>query len=302
MPQLPVSGKPQRPSATRRWVLLPHRAYARPRGRIWSALSVALAAAGCAPPGAVAPEAATDALRARVDVDAPLFAEVSYLRSGDSRGTRVILVHGTPGSATAWSDYVLSPPPGTEVLALDRPGFGRSGPAGAATSLADQAAAVLALMPADGRPVVLLGHSLGGPIVARVAADHPGRVAGMVLLAASMDPSLEAIHPMQYLGAWSLVKPLLPRSLRNANAELMALKPELEALAQALPRITAKVVIVHGTKDDLVPVANVPFMQARLTGARCVKTVLLDGQNHFLPWNSEATVRAAIRMAMEPVC
>jgi pimeloyl-ACP methyl ester carboxylesterase len=83
---------------------------------------------------------------------------------------------------------------------------------------------------------------------------------------------------------------------------LMALKPELEALAQVLPRITAKVVIVHGTKDDLVPVANVPFMQAHLTGARCVKTVLLEGQNHFLPWNSEATVREAIRMAMEPSC
>ena len=214
----------------------------------------------------------------------------------------MILVHGTPGEATAWADYVLSPPLGMEVLALDRPGFGRSGPNGAITSLADQAAAVLALMPTDGRPVLLLGHSLGGPIVARVAADHPERVAGLVLLAASLDPALEDIHPMQHVGAWGLVKALLPRTLRNANAELMALKPELQALAQVLPRITAKVVIVHGTLDDLVPVANVPFMQAHLTGARCVKTVLLQGQNHFLPWNSEATVREAMRMAIEPSC
>ena len=291
------------PSQLSKWRFgLRHRAHVRSRGRHWSALGVALAAVGCAPPGPIAPDAATDPLRAEVAVGSPLLATVSYLRAGDSRGTRVILVHGTPGSATAWADYVLSPPPGTEVLALDRPGFGRSGPPGAMTSLADQAAAVLALMPNDGRPVLLLGHSLGGPIVARVAADHPDRVAGLVLLAASLDPSLEAIHPMQYVGAWGLVKPLLPRMLRNANAELMALKPELQALAQALPRITAKVVIVHGTKDDLVPVANVPFMQAHLTGARCVKTVLLEGQNHFLPWNSEATVREAIRTAMEPSC
>ena len=287
--------------AARRFALR-HRAHAGSRGRLWSALSVVLAAAGYAPPGPLAPEVATDAFRVEIAVGAPLFATVSYLKAGDSRGTRVIMVHGTPGSATAWSDYVLSPPPGTEVLALDRPGFGRSGPSGAVTRLADQAAAVLALMPADGRPVLLLGHSLGGAIVARVAADHPDRVAGLVLLAASLDPALEAIHPMQYVGAWGLVKPLLPRMLRNANAELMALKPELQALAQALPRITAKVVIVHGTKDDLVPVANVAFMQAHLTGARCVKTVLLEGQNHFLPWNSEATVREAIRMAMEPLC
>jgi pimeloyl-ACP methyl ester carboxylesterase len=107
---------------------------------------------------------------------------------------------------------------------------------------------------------------------------------------------------MQHVGAWAPVSAMLPRVLRNANVELMALKPELEALATLLPRITAKVVIVHGTQDDLVPVANVPFMQAHLTGARCVKTVLLEGRNHFLPWNSEATVRDALRMALEAGC
>ena len=298
-PSAPITAT--RPLEARRFALR-HRAHAAPRGPLWSALSVLLAAAGCAPPGAKAPEAATEALRTELRLGGPSFATLSYLRAGDSLGTRLILVHGTPGTATAWSDYLLSPPPGMEVLALDRPGFGRSGPTGAMVSLADQAAAVLALMPEGGRPVVLLGHSLGGPIVARVAADHPDRVAGLVLLAASLDPALEDIHPMQYVGAWGLVKPLLPRILRNANAELMALKPELESLALALPRITAKVVIVHGTQDNLVPVANVPFMQAHLTGARCVKTVLLEGQNHFLPWNSEATVREAIRTAMAPSC
>jgi pimeloyl-ACP methyl ester carboxylesterase len=60
------------------------------------------------------------------------------------------------------------------------------------------------------------------------------------------------------------------------------------------------VLIVHGTEDKLVPVANVPFMQARLTGARCVRTTLLQGRNHFLPWNAEAEVRAAIAAALEP--
>ena len=302
MPEPVVHDTPQRDPPALRFALN-HRAHAAQRGRLWSALSVALAAVGCAPPGPVASEASTERLRAEISVGAPLFAKLSYLRAGDSsQSTRVILVHGTPGSATAWADYLLTPPPGLEVLALDRPGFGRSGPQGAVTSLADQAAAVLALMPDDGRRVVLSGHSLGGPIVARVAADHPERVAGLVLLAASLDPALEVIHPMQHVGAWAPVKPMLPRVLRNANAELMALKAELEALAVVLPRITAKVVIVHGTQDSLVPVTNVAFMQARLTGARCLKTVLLEGQNHFLPWNSEATVRDAIRMVMEVSC
>ncbi len=290
------------PSATPRRLLLRDRLHAAPRGRLWTALGVALAAVGCAPPGPRTPDSALQGLRARVEVGAPLNASVSYLRAGAADGTRLILVHGTPGSAQGWADYLATPPAGMEVVALDRPGFGESGPEGARTSLEDQARAVAALLPADGRPVILLGHSLGGPIAALVAAEHADRIQAVVLLAASLDPAQERIHPMQQVGAWPAVRSLLPRSIRNANAELMALKPELESLAAMLPRITAKVVIVHGTKDDLVPVANVPFMQARLTGARCVRTVLLEGRNHFLPWNSEAAVRDAIRMAQEPAC
>lgn len=269
---------------------------------MFSAVSVILATVGCAPAGPKAAEAATDAMRLRVQVGAPLNAAVSYLRAGTLAGPVLLLVHGTPGSATGWADYLVDPPPGMDVVEIDRPGFGQSGPEGAVTGLDAQAAAVAALLPADGRPVVLLGHSLGGPVVARVAAAHPTRVTAVVLLSASLDPALESIHPMQHVGAWTLVRGMLPRAIRNANAELMALKPELDSLALLLPQITAKVIIVHGTKDDLVPVANVAFMQARLSGARCVKTVLLEGRNHFLPWNSADAVRDAVRQALEDVC
>jgi pimeloyl-ACP methyl ester carboxylesterase len=91
---------------------------------------------------------------------------------------------------------------------------------------------------------------------------------------------------------------MLPRELGNANDELMAFKNQLLMLAPMLPMIAAPTVIVHGTKDSLVPFANVAYMQAHLTGARSVKTVVLEGQNHFLPWNSEATVRDAVAWAV----
>jgi pimeloyl-ACP methyl ester carboxylesterase len=273
---------------------------------VWTAVGVALTALGCAPPGPATPESATDALRHSLQVGPPLSARISYLRNGDARGPRVILVHGTPGSATGWTDYVMKPPPGVEVVALDRPGFGASGPTQAVTGLAEQAAAVLALLPSDGRPVVLLGHSLGAPIVAHVAAqltaEQLPRVRAIVLLAGSLDPAQEDIHPMQHVGAWAPVRFLLPRTIRNANAELMALKPELVALQAMLAKISTKVVIVHGTQDDLVPVANVAYMQAQITGARCLQTTLLEGRNHFLPWNSEDVVRQAIGAALEPTC
>lgn len=259
---------------------------------------MALAAAGCAPAEPRAGVEAVGRLRSTLWVGGTVQAQISFLRAGDPAGPRVILVHGTPGAAGDWADYLLRPLPGVEVLALDRPGFGQSGPPHALTGLAEQAAAVATLLPTDGRRTVLLGHSLGGAVAARVAADHPERVQGLVLLAASLDPALERIHPLQHVGAWAPVSALLPRAVRNANRELLALEPELESLARDLDRITAHVVIVHGTQDDLVPVANVSYMQRRLTGAAQVQTELLEGRNHFLPWNSRPAVERALNAAL----
>jgi len=271
-----------------------------------TALGVALAAVGFAPPGPKAPLSLTEGMRGSMPVGKAPGARISFLRAGDPSGTCVVLVHGTPGSATGWADYLTAPPAGTDVVALDRPGFGASAPDGAVPSLAAQAAAVLALLPTDRLPVVLLGHSLGAPIVAwaaaQLAAEQPERSVAIVMLAGSLDPSQERVHIMQQVGAWAPVQCLLPRVIRNANAELMALKPELEALGTILPSVKAKVVIVHGTADDLVPVANVAYMQERFSSARGISTILLEGRNHFLPWNSEGAVREALHIALERSC
>lgn len=271
-----------------------------PGPRLRTAVGVALSALGVVPPGPAAPAGATLALRRQVRLGNG--DRLSCLRAGASAGPLLVLVHGTPGQATGWADYLLDPPPGTEVVALDRPGFGQSGPRAALPRLADQAAAVQALLPTADRRVVLLGHSLGGAVVARVAADQPGRVSALVLLSAALDPALETVHPMQRLGAWAPVKALLPRVLRNANDELLALRAELEVLAPDLARISAPVIIVHGTRDDLVPAANVAYLQSRLSAARSVRTLLLEGRNHFLPWNAQHEVRAAIAQALELAC
>ncbi len=271
-------------------------------GRTLSAVTVILATVGCAPPGPKVQAAQTEHLRQTIHVGPPVDADISYLRAGVAGGQRLILVHGTPGSAQAWTDYLVNPPAGMEVIALDRPGFGRSGPEGSVTSLVAQAQAVVALLPRDGSRAVLLGHSLGGAVIARVAADHPQQVSALVLLAASLDPEQEKIHPMQPIVATWPLRAMLPRALRNSNEELLVLKAELQQLATVLARVQAPFIIVHGTEDDLVPVANVPFMQARFSAARCSKTVLLPGLNHFLPWNSERVVRDAIQWAASVDC
>lgn len=228
---------------------------------------------------------------------------VRVLAYGDPAGRRVIFIHGTPGEAEGWADFLLAAPKGARYLALDRPGFGGSGPEGGETSLKRQAQAVAALLGGEPKPI-LVGHSLGGPIAAQVAVDNPGRVGALVLVAGSLDPALEETHWAQPLGEWPGLRNLLPRPLRNANRELMALKPQLDALAPRLAGIRCPVVIVHGTADPLVPYANTRFMTARMTAAE-LKLVTLKDRNHFLPWNSRADVEAAIAEAARmqgPAC
>lgn len=270
-------------------------------GPLWSAWAVVLATLGCAPAGPQADAGLAQALRRDLP-QAAAGGSLSYLAGGDPQGRTVILVHGTPGSAEGWLDYVSQPPAGAHVVALDRPGFGHSGPGHAVPGLQAQAEAVQALVRQSAQPVVLLGHSLGGPIVAAVAALEPQRVAAVVLLAASMDPALETVHPMQRVGQWPLVRAVLPKTLRHANEELLALRDELLAQQALLGRVRAPVLIVHGTEDDLVPVANVLYMQTHLTGSRCVQTRLLEGHNHFLPWNAQAQVREALAWGLSPPC
>jgi pimeloyl-ACP methyl ester carboxylesterase len=264
--------------------------------RMAESTAAILATLGWAARGPVHPQSRVAAYR-RLPVDAAT-GRVGVIGTGPSTGPRVILVHGTPGSAGGWIDYLVEAPPGLEWIAVDRPGFGDSAPRGPVTGLTDQAAAIATLLPDPPRRTVLVGHSLGGPVVAAVAAAHPERVDAIVLLAASLDPSLEVIHPVQHVADHPLIRPLLPRALRNANRELMDLKSELEALAPRLASIRARVVIVHGTGDRLVPVENVAYVTARLPNAAAIETRLLEGRNHFLPWNSRDIVVDAIGAAL----
>lgn len=216
---------------------------------------------------------------------------------------RLVLVHGTPGSAAGWGEWLADPLPGFEVLAPDRPGFGASGPAHALTSLAAQADLLAAaLLLEDGTPNVVVGHSLGGAVAACTAVRHGRRVHALVLLAAALDPDLERTHLLQRLARRGPLRALLPRAILHANDELLALKAELTALAPQLPGIRCPVFIVHGTHDTLVPVANVRYLQQRLAGAPQVVSELLGGHDHFLPWNAMPPLRRIIAAAGAAAC
>lgn len=225
-----------------------------------------------------------------------------WLDSGGDGAQPVVLLHGTPGDASGWGEYLADPPRGTRILAPDRLGFGGSAASGPEPSLDAQADAVAACLAQAGcRGAVVLGHSLGGAVAANLAVRHPGAVKSLVLLAAALDPAQERIHPLQHVGRWPGVRQLLPRALAHANEELFALRQELTDLAPRLAGVTCPVWLVHGTRDALVPPDNVVYAQRHLTAAEPVRVVWLDGHGHFLPWRAQDAVRGVLERAAADV-
>ncbi len=223
--------------------------------------------------------------------------DVHYVEVGHEGRPLVLLVHGSPGS---WLDFASvmaddAMPARVRLIAVDRPGFGGSNPGIVERSLARQAAALRPILETDrsGRPAILVGHSYGGSLVARMAVDYPERVGALILVAPALDPELEETKWFQIPAQWRPVRRLLPQSLVTTNREILALKGELEELLPCWPQIRVPVTVIQGEKDRLVPPGNADFAARRLVNAALTLVRVAD-LDHFVPWTRPDLVRRAI--------
>ena len=231
------------------------------------------------------------------------FREMHYVTSGDSTKPVVLFVHGSPGSLSAFIDFLAD----TTLLhrafliTADRPGFGYSNFGLAEPSLHKQAIALKPVLEKyhNNRPIILVGHSLGGPLIARMAIDYPDLVDALIIVAGSVDPDLE---PNETWFRAPLATPflswILPRSFRASNEEIYQLKPELQEMLPYWKNITVPVIVIQGKDDSLVPAANADFAKRMLVNAD-VEVVLVDGMNHFVPWSNPELIREAIVKMLE---
>lgn len=230
--------------------------------------------------------------------------KMEYVQAGDSTKPLILFVHGSPGSLSAFLWYLVDSTLLQHgfLITADRPGFGHSNFGVGEPSLDKQARILTKLIEIHqrSRPVILVGHSLGGPIIAKIAMEYPHLADGLVIISGSIDPDLE---PNETWFRAPLSTPFLrwivPRSFRASNDELYQLKPQLVDMIPAWSKITCPVAIIHGKRDSLVPFGNVAFAEKALVNAN-VHYLLKDDAGHFIPWqNHDLVVEGILKVLGE---
>src|ERR1043166_6771076 len=95
----------------------------------------------------------------------------------------ILFIHGTPATVAVFGEQFRHPFSRANLVALDRPGFGASGPDRRRPSLEDQATAIGALLPNKStRRTILVGHSYGAPVALLAALKFTNEVAAVVLI------------------------------------------------------------------------------------------------------------------------
>jgi len=207
----------------------------------------------------------------------------------------IVFVHGTPGSFTTFMHYMNDSlmQEHFHMISVTRPGWVERN-AEKVPSLDEQAAALEPLLRMDrsGKGTILMGHSYGGPVIAKTAMQYSELVSGLVFVATTGDPELSG--PRWY-NRLAVVIPrfILGSGLKGANAEIMPLRPQLESILSGWEELEMPVLIVQGDRDRLVNPRNAEFMQRMLVNAE-VTYMWREGQGHFVLWEEAGLIVDAI--------
>lgn len=223
--------------------------------------------------------------------------KIHYVKIGADTMPTIVFVHGSPGSWDAFEGFLQSNSLLSKfrMYSIDRPGFGYSD-FRQALNLTAQSAIISPFLKSlrNGKEIYLVGHSLGGPMVALLALDNPDLISGIMILSGALDVQLESPEKWRRTLMLNPIKYLLPGALLPSNEELWYLKSDLKILGPRYKKIVCKVSIIHGDKDPLVDYKNLAFAAREFKKAINLDTLTIRGANHFIPWKHQDEIIAQL--------
>lgn len=210
-----------------------------------------------------------------------------YAVCGPDTLPTLVFIHGSPGSWMNYMKYMWdsSMRKKFRIVAIDRPGFGYSD-FGKAMHLQEQCNIILPVLQQlkTSAPMYVAGHSMGGPVAVKLAADNPELFNTVILIAGAIDINQEAKETWRKI---MNVRPMywaLPGAFGPSNTELLYLKNDLLPLQEDFKKVTCNILFVHGDKDTWVPIKNIAYGTKMMVNARSITADTLRGADHQIPW------------------
>jgi pimeloyl-ACP methyl ester carboxylesterase len=175
--------------------------------------------------------------------------------TGSGDATPVLFTHSFAGSSAQWAPQLDHVGATRQAVAIDLHGHGRSEarPRSAFDVPSFAADIAVAADQLDLDRFVLVGHSLGGAAAIAYAADHPDRVAGLVLVATPgrlPDGQVAAIFSMLDKDFEGTMAGIWKRLLANATP---ATRRTVEGESDRIPERIARQIIQATFEFDPVP-------------------------------------------------
>ena len=228
--------------------------------------------------------------------------EIYYVSVGNETLPLVLFIHGAPGSWTAFKSFMKDSTLLSKVrmIAVDRPGYGYSGLGKEETSIEKQAAMLRPLLDMNKHKKlpILVGHSYGGAIIARMAMDFPDQVGDLIMAAPAIDPEHEKFFWVNRPANWFIFRWMIPRSLRVSNDEKLSHVKELEKMLPFWEKIQNPTTLIHGEKDGIVPIENSYFGE-KMMPKSSLEVIYEPKLNHLIPWKRPDLIKKSILKYLE---
>ncbi len=298
------------------------------RLRTTLAIGLALGAAGLTHGRAAAQPVPTTAQAIAADHREGSYAVINGLRvfyQVRGAGQPLVLIHGYPLNGRLFENQLEYLSGLFQVITLDLPGFGKSGPVPATETVGDYAGIVLGLMDQlHIQSAIVGGHSMGGQITLSLYDQAPSRVAGLILIdtnpqaplaaemaefpgygrqaqqdgVASIVPSIDAqmlTGPLRLSdapAAVTMIDILAEASVSGAvgGGHALATRPDFTAL---LPDIKVPTLVLEGIDDPVYGFAISQMTAAAIPGSQLT---LIPNSEHAAVYEQYPTADTAIAL------
>lgn len=222
-----------------------------------------------------------------------------YLEVGAEDARLIIFVHGAPGSSKDFIEYLKDPELAKvfRMISVDRPGYGYSAFGKSIVDIEQQALYLAPLLDLNKHkdPPILVGHSYGGPVIARMAMDYPDKAQGpLLLLAAAIDPDHEKMFWVNKPFASPILSWTIPRAFRVSNEEKLAHAAELEKMRPLWEKVQNPTFFMHGESDRIVDIKNSKYGVRMMQQNEQVDSLFPKKMNHLFIWNRYELVKSKL--------